>query len=308
MSTDDRSSSAYVDRQTTKVVAQLLKAVPTIHHVDELFQLLAYTIVQQFGIQVVQVWVDQVDHTGQMTIQLQTLVRQDSTVLEQVVANGDVAQVAQRIANEYGMDTFRSVDSQFSSYRATMLKRYGLNYCAGYQVRQGTGLPAMRNTGTYASAASFLAIVTLLFVKQIPHPDLLSMITFIMDQGVSIAEKHGLLLPPTAVINETHTPTPYPISSQHELPLLTEIIPRHKDAGDLMLSSNPFNSAPVIKDKAARRLYGAIDGRKSVAALCQSTGMSTKEVYAALQVLLSQQRIEMHEANGKLVDASIFLK
>jgi hypothetical protein len=129
-----------------------------------------------------------------------------------------------------------------------------------------------------------------------------------MDQGVAIAEKRGLLLPPTTTTNERYTPTPQPISQQ-ESPLLTELVPRRKDEGDFMLSNNPFTSSTaVIKDKSARRLYTAIDGQMNVSALCESTGMSMKDAYAALQVLLSQRRIEMHEANGGLVDASPFLK
>jgi hypothetical protein len=316
MSTDDKSSSSYVDRQTMKVVAQLLKAVPTMHHVDEIFQWLAYTIVQQFGIQVVQVWANQVDYTGQMTIQLLTMARQDSTVLEQVVVNEDVAQVAQRIVGERSMHIFRSVESQFSSYRARMLQRYGLHYYAGCQIHQNAGQLAMRNATTFTPASSFLAIAVLLFVKQAPHTDLLSTISFIMNQAVAIAEKRGLLLPPSAAAMTarttgdilTPTPTPRPTSQQGS-PVLEQLVPRRKDEGDFMLSSNPFtSSSAVIKDKTARRLYMAIDGRMNVEALCESTGMSMKEVYAALQTLLSQRRIEMHEANGRLIDTKLFLK
>lgn len=317
MSTDDKSSSAYVDRQTMKVVAQLLKAVPAMHHVDEVFQWLAYTIVQQFGIQVVQVWADQVNYTGQMTIQLLTMSRQDATILEQVVVNEDVAQVAQRIIGERNMPIFRSVESQFSSYRVRMLQRCGLHYYAGYQVYQNTGQLAMRNATTPAS--SFLAIAVLLFMEQALHTDLLSAISFIMNQAVAIAEKRGLLLPPSEAAVPTRTtgsiltPTPRPTSkliSQHESPVVLEkLVPRRKDEGNFMLSSNPFTrSSAVIKDKTARRLYTAIDGRMNVEALCESTGMSMKEIYVALQTLLSQRCIEMHEANGKLADAKLFLK
>jgi len=313
MSTDDKSSSSYVDRQTMKVVAQLLKAVPTMHHIDEIFQWLTYTIVQQFGVQVVQVWANQVDYTGQMTIQLLTMARQDATVLEQVVVNEDIAQVAQRVVGERSMHIFRSVESQFSSYRARMLQRYGLHYYAGCQVHQHAGQLTMKNATTFTPTSSFLAIAVLLFMKQAPHTDLLSTVSFIMNQAVAIAEKRGLLLPPSTATRTTDdiltpTPTPRPLSQQ-AAPALEKLVPRRKDEGDFMLSSNPFtSSSAVIKDKTARRLYMAIDGRMNVEALCESTGMSMKEVYAALQTLLSQRRIEMHEANGRLVDTKLFLK
>jgi hypothetical protein len=316
MSTDDKSASTYVDRQTMKVVPQLLKTVPAMHHVDEMFQWLIYTIVQQFGVQVVQVWVDQFDYAGQMTIQLLTMARQDATVLEQVVVNEDVAQAAQRIVSERNIHMFRSVDSQFSPYRARMLRRYGLNYYAGCPVHQNAGQPSTqpstRNATPFTQAPTFLAIAVLLFLKQTPQSDLLSAISFLMDQAVVIAEKRGLLLPPstapTTTTGDIYMSTPRPIS-QPEVPVLEKLIPRRKDEGDFMLSSNPFtNSTVVIKDKSARRLYTAIDGRMNVEALCESTGMSMKETYVALQTLLSQKRIEMHEANGRLVDTKLFLK
>lgn len=313
MSMDDKSSSAYVDRQAMKVVAQLLKAVPIMHNVDEMFQWLTYTIVQLFGIQVVQVWVNQFDSTGQMTIQLLTMARQDSTIIDPIVVNEDVAQVAQRVIGERNIPIFRSVDSQFSAYRTRMLRRYGLNYYAGCLVHQHANQPFMRNATSLPLAPSFQSIAVLLFLKRMPHTECLSAISFLMDQAVAIAEKRGLLLPPAAsppitTTDEMMMSTPRP-ASQPEVPVLEKLIPCRRNEGDLMLSSNPFTSFNVvIKDKSARRLYTAIDGRMNVAALCESTGMNMKETYAALQILLSQRRIEMHEADGRLVDASLFLK
>jgi hypothetical protein len=205
---------------------------------------------------------------------------------------------------------FRSIDSQLSGYRTRILKRYGLNYCSGYRVRQNVGPLSVRSSNAYVTqAASFQAIVVLLFMKQTLHPDVLSTIAFIMDQAVAIAEKQGLLLPSTAMANELRTPVPGPISSQQKPRSLEKLIPRRKDEGDFMLSSNPFTSSnAVIKDKSARRLYTAIDGHTDVVALAESTGMSMKDVYAALQLLLSQRRIEMHEADGRLVDINLFMK
>lgn len=74
-----------------------------------------------------------------------------------------------------------------------------------------------------------------------------------------------------------------------------------------MLSDNPFASSAVISDKQARRLHAAIDGRMNVANLCEATGMDIKEVYAALQTLLTLRRVEIYEPNGRLVNASLFL-
>jgi hypothetical protein len=60
-----------------------------------------------------------------------------------------------------------------------------------------------------------------------------------------------------------------------------------------MVSSSPFASSATISDKRALRLYAAIDGHKTVAELCSSTGMTLKDVQAALETLLNQHRIEI---------------
>ncbi len=60
-----------------------------------------------------------------------------------------------------------------------------------------------------------------------------------------------------------------------------------------MRSSNPLASSVDIADKQAHRLYAAIDGRKNLGELSSITGLNAKEIYAAVQILLSQQRIEL---------------
>ncbi len=61
-------------------------------------------------------------------------------------------------------------------------------------------------------------------------------------------------------------------------------------------------------DKQARRLYEAIDSHKSLAELCRSTGMTLKEAYTALQILLTLQCIEIYTPEGWPVDVALFFK
>jgi predicted ArsR family transcriptional regulator len=75
-----------------------------------------------------------------------------------------------------------------------------------------------------------------------------------------------------------------------------------------MLSSNPFASPVTISDKQALRLYQAIDGRKTVAELCSSIGMTINEVRTALQTLLNSQRIEIYTAEGRPADTGLLFK
>jgi hypothetical protein len=107
--------------------------------------------------------------------------------------------------------------------------------------------------------------------------------------------------------NMQPTPTPQ-FPTPEVMPPLEQLIPRRKQDADLMLSNNPFVNKAVIADKKARRLHGAIDGRTNIAGLCAVTGMPIKEVHIALQVLLTQQQIEIYEPGGRLIKNFPFLK
>ena len=135
--------------------------------------------------------------------------------------------------------------------------------------------------------------------------DLVSSIGAILEQSVVVAGNYGLLLPAAATQSRSFVPQVFP--QPEPLPVLAELIPRGKTDSHQMLSDNPFASSAVISDKQARRLHAAIDGRMNVANLCEATGMDIKEVYAALQTLLTLRRVEIYEPNGRLVNASLFL-
>jgi len=72
-----------------------------------------------------------------------------------------------------------------------------------------------------------------------------------------------------------------------------------------MLSSNPFVRPVAISDKQARRLYEAIDGRKTVAEVCYGIGMNLKEAQSSLQTLLRLQQIEIYTLDGWPVDSTL---
>ncbi|HYU75555.1 MAG TPA: response regulator [Ktedonobacteraceae bacterium] len=86
-----------------------------------------------------------------------------------------------------------------------------------------------------------------------------------------------------------------------------KLIPHRSEDPDLLRSSNPLDGSVVISDKQARRLYAAIDGRQTVDELCSITHLNMKEVHRALQILLTQHRIQLYTIDGKRVDSSLFL-
>lgn len=303
----DSSSSGDTSRQQKAILAQLFKVTQTMEQIDQLFRWLADSVVQRFNIQLIQFWTSHMDAVGFMTLQLRTQARLDSTLPEQIVVNNDLALIAQSIAEKGHIYAAQPVESLFSQYRATLLRRYGLNYCAGSFINApGLLLPAV---GTEGGLASPFAMTTLIFAHQQPQPNLIPYISGIVNQAIIIASNKGMLYPIHPGQQATSTgPLQQAITTEplrQETSPLTELIPRRRQDTDMMLLNNPFNSSVVVTDKRARRLYTAIDGRANITALCRSTGMNLKEASIALRILLNQKRIDFYRPDGQLVDATL---
>lgn len=327
----NHSSTDDINRRQMTVMAQLFRAVTTMNHIDELFRWLAYMMVQRFDVQLTQLWANQNDYADLNVVRLRSMVRQDSSLPEQISVNDQVASIAQRMARE--RPTYyppQSVEGVFSHYQAILLKRHGLNYFAGC-FTSSNAAPLPRNNPLYEQpfgerSAGPFTVIMLLFFRRTPHVDLIPAVGSVLEQALAAAEKRGLLLPagaanPPGVNNygansyiapgnyyQPPQPTPRPQAPpppRDPLASLQELIPQRKQDSSLMLSSNPFSNSTVIKDKQARRLYAAIDGRTNVAGLCEATGMDIKDVYMALRTLLILHRIELLGPQGQPVDASI---
>ncbi len=99
---------------------------------------------------------------------------------------------------------------------------------------------------------------------------------------------------------------PPPLSSTPPpRPALGELIPRRIPNTETMRSRSPFAPSPITGDERTRRLYVAIDGRKTVAELAAMTGryaLETKDISQGLRVLLEEHYIELYDAAGQLVE------
>src|SRR5438105_3548953 len=80
-----------INQRQSAITAHLFKATTNMHHIDELFLWLAHTIVQSFKVQVIQLWAVQASRTGQLSIQLRTLVSEDTSLPQHMMANEQVA-------------------------------------------------------------------------------------------------------------------------------------------------------------------------------------------------------------------------
>jgi len=289
----DNSSQRNVSRHQFAVTTQLFKAATTMHHIDELFLWLCRAVVQTFSVQVVQIWATQTEYNGQNFTQLRTIVHQDNSLPEHVTVNNQVAAFAEYMLSLRRDYTLDIMGKTFSQHQATLLGRYGLHYCSGYYLSSNGLLPPTSTDLSPESVPTPLAAAVLLFLQQSLLPEQQGSIGLILRQAVQLAGNRGLLL--------------LGLPQQRSVPALSELIPhRHEDA-ELMKSSNPLAGSDIISDKRARRLYVAIDGRKSLEELSATTHMNTKEVNAALQILLTQHRVQLYDSEGQRVDRSLFL-
>lgn len=300
---DGDDYSSYARKLQSVIITKLVVAMANTHHVDELLYRLASAIAQYCGTQVVEFWVNQTNETGQTTVQLRTLVCKDTSLPEHVVVNEHIARMAYHVIGTRSSSLVQPVEMVLPAFQASMLKRYGLRYCINYFLSRNVLIPPPNNVSPQQSPPGLLAMTGCLFFQDSPHRGLTATMNAILEQALTVAEKHSLLLPATADnIGMASTPR------QETTNMLEKLIPRHTQDDRLLLSDSPFASSSALPGKKAGRLYSAIDGRKNIAALCAVTGMKTEEAYATLRTLLTRQLIEIHTPEGQRVDASRLFK
>jgi len=250
----------------------------------------------------VQFWTPVSDANRVISTNLRMMVARDSSLPEQIIVNEQVMQVARRFSYEQRFIPSQPVETLFPPHRATMLKRYNLSFCSGNFIDSDVLLPPPNNQFSSAKEPTLFALTILLFLAQSAHRDLMPTIRAVLKQSIELATNRGLLLQSPSV---PITP-PVTFTAQKMLPPFSALIPRLKENGNAMLTSNPFSRALVISDKHARRLHAAIDSSKSVAELSRSTGMDMKDTSAALQVLLKLQRIELLNDEGQVMKPTLF--
>jgi hypothetical protein len=318
--------------ENLSLAMQLQSTMKSIHQLDEMFQWLASTSVQRFGVSLAQFWTVQNDARGYSNPGLLAMAGEDPSVPERVVVNEEITRLVNRLAVERRVGFFFPLEQAFSSYQATRLNRYGFHYGAGAFLEKRLLLLRGETAPVHESAPTHFAVATLLFLRQPADLTLLTSISAALEEGILMAADRGFtFFPaahpfPAAAPRETAAPlaprsgtppepariplapTPPTPPQGEALPPLEELIPYPRSDPDLLLAKNPFSNAAAIADKRARRLYAAIDGHKNVSELCSDAGFSLREGYRALQILLKQQRVEIYTPGGQLINPSRFLK
>ena len=303
----DPPLSTELQQRQLAIMSQLLKAIATMQHFDELLRWLAYMIVQRLDIQVAQLWTNQGEHPARPMMQLRALISQDASLPEQIVINDQVGAMVQRWVHERINYQPQPVENVFPHYQALLLRRYGLAYVTSC-FNNSNLLPPQSIASPYIAPPTSLSVITLLFSRRGPQLHFVPIINGLVDQALTAAGNRGLLAPAGFAAHRqsgAQVPLQQPVTPPVPvMPSLSELIPQRKEDPSLMLSSNPFAKAPTIGDKQARRLYALIDGHTSVAELARFAGMNVKEVSNTLQTLVRQNRVELYGPDGRPVEPS----
>ncbi len=338
--TDDHSPGSTIRGQVS-ITAQLNKTIAAMHHIDEVFQWLSHFIVRSYDIQVTQWWDFEPTLTNQYILRLRGMICQDASIPRYVLANDRVASMVERLSHSPAGFLQASVDRLCITYQSTLFARYGLYYCSWRSLSNPTLLLPMPRTASEQSSAIPLNVTLLLLARGAIDEDAFAPINHILDQAISTATAYGLLTAVTPPVSPVQVPpsapaitavpqTPQPVTTgplvqqippQTTQPVrsapapaqsthlnLLQLIPRPLEqtlgtnAGSLLVSK------PVIADKQARRLYEAMDGKKTLDEIRVKLNMDLHNMSHAVQFLLMQRRIQLYEPNGQLVESSQFFK
>ena len=295
------------NQQLPVTLTQLLRASVEMNHIDEFLTWLAYLIVRDLNVQVMQFWANQASSANRTSIVLRATAIQDRSLPSHVVLNTRVVEVVEYLINEQRGAELQHVYGAFPSNQADLLRRYGLNYCFGHFQSNASLLPPLANShSSDGDIATPFAMIALLFWRQIPFQSVLPTVITILDKVELAAKRGNLLLPPDANVGLQSIPS---TNMQHQgFQPLSELIPRRLRDSEAMRAHSPFTRAAPIQEQEAQRLYKAIDGRKSLVELAILTQLNTKDVEKALHQLVTQNLVQVCNKTGQLIDGLWFLE
>ncbi len=296
-----QTSFARASRQMPITLTQLVRASVQMHHIDEFLTWLAYLMVRDLQIQVIQFWTHQKTSANQLSIGLRATAFQDKSFPSNVVVNTRVAEVVEyQLREQRGID-LQQVHGIFSPHQADLLRRYGLNYAFAHFQSNSSLLPPLSNSeSSNGNVATPFVMLALLFWRQVPLQGILPTVTTILDKVEPVAKQGNLLLPPSTSMHR-HPVSSSNVQHQHSLPDY-ELIPRRMQELDTMRQYSPFSRVTHIPDREAQRLYQAIDGRRSLAELAVSTRLNTSDMEKALQLLVAQKLVQVCNKAGQPVE------
>ena len=296
------------NRQLPVTLTQLLRASMEMHHIDELLTWLAYLIVRDLHVQVMQFWANQASSTNRASIVLRATAIQEGLLLPpHVIVNARVVEVVGYLLGERRGAELQHVYGAFSSHQADLLRRYGLNYCFGHFQSNALLLPPLANShSSNGDIPTPFAMIALLFWRQLPFQSVLPTVITILDKVEPAAKQRNLLLSPDAGVDLQSKPTTN-VQNQRFLPG-SELIPRRAPDSEAMREYSPFSRVAPIRGREAQRLYLAVDGRKSLTELAALTQLNAKDMETALSQLVAQNQIQVCDRAGQPINGPWLLE
>ena len=294
-------------RQLPITLTQLFRASVEMHHIDEFLTWLAYLMVRDLNVQVMQFWANQASSTNRISIVLRAMAVQDRSLPSHVVVNSRVVEVVEFLLKEQHGAEFQHVYRAFSPHQADLLSRYGLNYCFAHFQSNASLLPPLANShSSDGDIATPFTMIALLFWRQLPFQSVLPTLSTILDKVESAAKQGNLLLPLDTSVGLQSIPST-DVQHRRVLPS-SELIPRRARDPEAMREYSPFSTSVPIRGREAQRLYLAIDGRKSLAELALLTKLNTKDMETVLHLLVEQNLIQVCDKVGQLINGPWFLE
>lgn len=289
-------------KSDSSLILRLWRIISEVHDTDELFYRFTALLSEQYSAQVVQLWTYQGAYPD-TPVQLRTIISQDASLPGTIFTNTTppIAALVKHNSKSGNNLPLQPVERTFSSYIATLLRRYGCNYCtlavgkeaiclASEEIPYSANFP-----GDFSSPP--VQVTLLLFLREIPQKSLTE-IDLLLQQTLALAEKRHLVRRQQQTDLPSSQPRPLRTSLAQLIPLRTI------DAG-----SNPLTLSIAIADKHARSLYAAINNRRNIAELATATRLTMADIYNALCLLLEQKRIHIYDpqTQARLIDISEFI-
>ena len=288
------------------VISQLLQIIEQVQHVNDVFSWLVHTLLQRFGLDVIQLWTLQGQTEGQATLELRAMVSRNVALPQYVVNNSHVVREIKHVLRERSGLMPMPVSIVFSQEQVNLLAQHNLHYWGySFLCNDSLLLPVVGKHNDNKEVSAPLMMVVSLFMQQSPSLRLLPTIGHILEQTVLIAKKRGLLLDrkqqqfPLFTSSPTQQDNFQPIESKSAL---LDLIPSR------VRTSNPLVGTLLLADWPAYQLYHAIDGYKSLAELASSTRCKPAEFQGAVRILLNRNYIRFHEKAGRLVENELVLQ
>lgn len=184
------------------LIAQLMKNMETMHHVDEAFLWLANAMARSLDVPVVQFWASQQDNLGQPYTEIRVSASQDTTLPQPVHLNTQVMVIITHLFHEKRSITSLPIEGVFSTLQTSLFARYNLHYWASFLLQNETLLPPIMNGMMPGKSSTPLVMIVTLFTQNPLSTDQARATRFILEQALRVIINRGLLSSPSSASSE----------------------------------------------------------------------------------------------------------